>query len=273
MRVRDRKRRGWRGHLNAYASVNAGLFLIDMLTGAHMWSLFPLIGWGMGFGIHSLNYHGWLRDNKQRIAAAEQELGRTERIAMPPALQGPTPAKPAPVLDPAWDELLCRARALVETTKETLRSKTLDGLDRDTLSRDLDEALGDVESLAKGALRLRQVLEEISPGGVAPLAGKISDLDVRLRNAGDQRLVDVYTTNLNLLRARREKVLQLERELQRMQASAEGFLLSVENLRLDAARLDAGRLPQLTAGLTDPMQQLSREVDILREVERELEAI
>ncbi|MCA9523167.1 MAG: 2TM domain-containing protein [Myxococcales bacterium] len=270
VRLRDRKRRGWRGHLNAYASVNAGLFLIDMLTGAHLWFLFPLISWGMGFGIHSLNYFGWMRDNRHRIAEAELEVGG---VTMPPALTHPAHPRPAAPLEPGWEELIKRARLLVEAAKETLKSKTLDGFDKKTLGSELDGALRDVELLAKGAQRVRVLLEEVSPGGAAALSGKIVELERRLQSADDARLTEVYMTNLNLLRAREQKVQQLDRELQRMLASAEGFVLSVENMRLDAARLDAGRMPQLTAGLSDPMRQLSREVDILREVERELEAI
>jgi len=41
-------------HLMVYVCVNTGLFFIDHLGGGVGWSVFPLLGWGLGLAIHGL---------------------------------------------------------------------------------------------------------------------------------------------------------------------------------------------------------------------------
>ena len=64
---------GYYIHLLVYAVVNLGLFLINLLTkgdGGSWWFYWPLAGWGIGLGVHTLTVfvgvfgEGW----KQRKA-------------------------------------------------------------------------------------------------------------------------------------------------------------------------------------------------------------
>ncbi|MCL6477465.1 MAG: 2TM domain-containing protein [Peptococcaceae bacterium] len=60
-RVKEIK--GFYTHLIVYLIVNAGLFLIDMLTSGGRWFFWPLIGWGIGIVMHGINVFGiggWL---------------------------------------------------------------------------------------------------------------------------------------------------------------------------------------------------------------------
>ncbi|UCD19140.1 MAG: 2TM domain-containing protein [candidate division WOR-3 bacterium] len=46
-------------HLSVYLAVNAGLFLLDILTSPEdLWFYWPLIGWGIGLSIHWLSVFG-----------------------------------------------------------------------------------------------------------------------------------------------------------------------------------------------------------------------
>ena len=60
--------KGFYTHATAYVLVNIGLFVIDLLTGVGWWSYWPLLGWGIGLGIHALSIFGlggggpWGRD-------------------------------------------------------------------------------------------------------------------------------------------------------------------------------------------------------------------
>jgi hypothetical protein len=45
---------GFYGHLLVYVCVNAGLFALNHLVGGFRWSVFPLLGWGLGLAIHGL---------------------------------------------------------------------------------------------------------------------------------------------------------------------------------------------------------------------------
>ena len=35
--------------------VNIGLFVINLLSGGQWWFYWPLLGWGVGLGVHALN--------------------------------------------------------------------------------------------------------------------------------------------------------------------------------------------------------------------------
>jgi len=49
-------------HLFVYLAVNAGLFLLNILTSPrHLWFYWPLIGWGIGLAIHGLSVFGTQR--------------------------------------------------------------------------------------------------------------------------------------------------------------------------------------------------------------------
>lgn len=61
--------RGFYGHATAYALVNAGLLLINLLTSpAYLWVVWPLLGWGIGLASHALGVFGgrFGRDSKER---------------------------------------------------------------------------------------------------------------------------------------------------------------------------------------------------------------
>ncbi len=55
-RVQDLK--GFYTHATVYILVNIGLFVINVLTGGGWWFYWPLIGWGIGLGIHALAVFG-----------------------------------------------------------------------------------------------------------------------------------------------------------------------------------------------------------------------
>ncbi len=42
-------------HVVAYVLVNIGLFAINLLAGGGWWFYWPLLGWGVGLGLHVLN--------------------------------------------------------------------------------------------------------------------------------------------------------------------------------------------------------------------------
>ena len=54
--------RSFYSHLFVYLAVNAGLFLLNIITSPrHLWFYWPLIGWGIGLSIHGLSVFGTQR--------------------------------------------------------------------------------------------------------------------------------------------------------------------------------------------------------------------
>jgi hypothetical protein len=51
--------RSFYSHLLVYLAVNAGLFLLNIITAPrHLWFYWPLIGWGIGLAIHGFSVFG-----------------------------------------------------------------------------------------------------------------------------------------------------------------------------------------------------------------------
>jgi hypothetical protein len=53
--ARVKELKGFYTHATAYVLVNIGLFVINLLTGGGWWFYWPLLGWGVGLGIHALS--------------------------------------------------------------------------------------------------------------------------------------------------------------------------------------------------------------------------
>ena len=65
---------GFRAHLMAYAIVNAGLFLINMVTTPeHLWFYWPMIGWGLGLAAHAAAVFADGEHMRERMIEAEYE--------------------------------------------------------------------------------------------------------------------------------------------------------------------------------------------------------
>jgi hypothetical protein len=47
--------KGFYIHATVFVLVNTGLFVINLLTGGPWWFFFPLLGWGIGLGVHALS--------------------------------------------------------------------------------------------------------------------------------------------------------------------------------------------------------------------------
>lgn len=275
---RERKRRGIRNHTHAYISVILGLALINVVTGiaageGFPWVLIVAASWGMGYVLHLLGWRSWLADNDRALIAAEAEVAMLPAPSPDELIEGVAPPRPTtPDGDPEWNALLERCRRAVKSADAALADAGAAASGAETSHR-LKAGLADVERLASGAEKVRLALRDIAPSGAAGLDEEIGRLDGRINAASDERLRGVYLANRTLLQARRAKVEALRAERERMAASAEGFLLAVDNVRLDAARIGAGHVPALHAALGDTLDRLSAEVGILRQVEEELEAL
>lgn len=279
LKLAEKKRRGWRQHLRAYAVVVPGLMLFNALTlfsevPFFPWSVMVAVFWGMGLALHGLNYRGWLDDNRQRIAQARLECETADGTPPPTVASPAVTAEPEGALapdiaqDPIWADLLERSRAAVRATRAAMADSEVYEATAEEVEASLEAGLADLERLALGAARLQKALLAVVPGGEAAIDGQLTELQGRIEATDDEGLRRMYAANLALLQARKAKVAALTAERARMRARAEGFLLAVENLRLDATRL--GTDPSTSPDLAGPLADLSSEVEILRQVEAEL---
>ncbi len=276
---RDRRSRNWKNHSRAYFMVNGGLALMNVLiavtTGVTFpWAAFPALFWGMGFGIHGLAYRGWLKDNAKAIEAAEVKLGL---LPAPKSRKALAPPKNAPVIDgvairePRWIELLQELDDAVERAMDALEGVDQQAASTVELQVHLEEGLKNAGQLGAGAERIAIAIEELGQEPQA-MQAELDALDQKINEASDPQLKEVFLANRALLLARKAKVEALGGERERMLASAEGFLLAAQNVRLDIAQLGADDAPKPKA-LNEPAQRLNQEVEVLRKVEAELRQI
>ena len=47
--------RGFYMHLAVFVVVNAGLFVLDILSSGGTWFFWPLFGWGIGLAVHAVS--------------------------------------------------------------------------------------------------------------------------------------------------------------------------------------------------------------------------
>lgn len=72
-RRRAAAKMGWLIHAFVYVCVNAGLMLLSLPYGRH-WSVFPLLGWGLGLALHGAAV--WLFSPGARLHEAMIERER-----------------------------------------------------------------------------------------------------------------------------------------------------------------------------------------------------
>ncbi len=72
---------GFYVHALVYVLVNAGLIAANAVTGGARWSVFPLLGWGLGLAIHGIVTAVALRGDglRERMLAREIEHLRGRR--------------------------------------------------------------------------------------------------------------------------------------------------------------------------------------------------
>lgn len=66
-------------HAAIYVLVNAGLVTVNALTGEPHWARFPLLGWGLGLGIHALVTFAALHGDGLRRNLVQREIEALRR--------------------------------------------------------------------------------------------------------------------------------------------------------------------------------------------------
>ena len=83
-RARVKAIKGFYIHATIFVVVNVALFAINVLVGGVWWFYWPLLGWGIGLGVHALAMFGfggggpWGRDWEERNTREmiDKERGR-----------------------------------------------------------------------------------------------------------------------------------------------------------------------------------------------------
>lgn len=86
-RKRASAKMGWYTHAAVYVVVNAFLVLLAQASLGHRaWSIYPVLGWGVGLGLHGLAvfFFGGGSDLRQRLVERErQQLLREQERSAP----------------------------------------------------------------------------------------------------------------------------------------------------------------------------------------------
>ncbi len=262
------RRRSWQRHRQRFLAINGGLVGLNLVTAILAgelvpWSLVIIAIWGMFLALHSARYRAWREDNALELAALGIDPEHSPSASPPTLIATPTST---------WTLLVDRCRRAVDLAERALHGVDTEAGGGAGSRLELRQGLADIERLAQGAKRLEAVLRDVTPG-VAEIEVELARLATSIAASSDARLRSVYESNRQLLLARKRRLEQFEAELTRMRATAEGFLLATENIRLDAARIGAPRLHEYEVSLREPLRRLDDEVEVLEHVEAELAAV
>lgn len=280
-----KRRRRWLRHKGLYLGMNGGLLALNLaliMTGGEkeLFALYVMASWGALLLFHGLGYRTWRQENQALFTL--YGIDPNQPNAPPPSAstqaslpggktQPEVDTQGRPRLSPDWDALLSRCRNAVESARRALTEQNPAAGTRELEAR-LRAGLVDIERLALGGARLETLLSELAPDPDSGPAA-MRALELTLAQTTDPRLREVYEGHRALLRAREERLGQLRAELTRIRATAEGFALAVENVRLDVARKGSPGLGHGATKLSDLLRQLDDELDVLASVELELDGL
>lgn len=251
------------------------ILTVWLLKMPRIWAVFPAVGWGIGLAVHFLQHRAWMRRRWPRIQQAERLLGAVDNER---GRDGPPQRALA---DPSWQALMRRARGVLGQLDDDVRKLDDDeAVALDGLGAQLEEGFGQLEKLARGADKVYRALDDATPDGDSGLQRQLEAMDRRIASSDDPRVRRVQQANRDLLEARIGKLDALRAERERLRETGEGFVLALENVRLDLARIGASRLragslretlDHPDGALAEAIARISVEVDVLREVDEALD--
>lgn len=133
---RVKQKKGFYGHLSAYILVGLFFFIMNITTDPHdMWFHFPMLGWGIGLGMHYFRVFGLPFVGSLDASWEQREIERE--------LQKMSGSKPKQALKEEFhevDELDLENRYSFDKEEEDLnRWEKYDDRDMREIKRDFDE--------------------------------------------------------------------------------------------------------------------------------------
>ena len=252
-------------HARLGAMASVALITLDALrcwgeTDSTMWSFLLVALWGVGLVVHAVRFTGWSQDHRVGLEV-ETSFRRIGQDGRPTGLLSePRNAE--------WKRLWSRAEQVHLAADRAVDRLGAEGVEA---RGELQACMDDVQAIFDGAARLQDAMDIL---GMKVDENAITEAGWRVERAETDRLRSLYQANLDLLIAQKAKVSALMQDLKRMRACVEGFLISAENMQLDASRLQtSGGVPTGQLILGDARRALEEEVLVLRQVEAELERL
>ena len=235
----------------AAAVVGVG-WLLDVEIG---WIATLLAGWTVGIAAHALSVLFWERANGEalarvRAANGEQTDTRLIELDVRPASQ-------------RWVRLWENAVEEFLLADEALKRLGSDG----SMERsDLHASMQQVKELVQGQARLETALRSWMSG---ELEDRITEARWERDRSEDEKLREMLDSNLKMLEKQKTTVESLRKDMGRLKASVERFIITAQNVHLNATRLGT-RGEQGDTGLSSSLALLEEEVRVMRQVEEEL---
>jgi serine/threonine-protein kinase len=246
-----------RGNVVSWASVSAGLLLLDLMNGSGLnWSYWPILMWG-AFGVVPQFLRLWQagyswRDVLNRPVAADAADVRLGLAA---------PGKPGALQPPTTGEFGRQAERVqqVRTDYDAIM-RVVERLPKSEQNL-LPDVAATANALRKRAEELARALHALSSGVEA---GAIDRLDLRLAGLTEQPDSPERDRQLGLLRRQRQALSDLLQRRQQIEDQIESCVLAMQTMRFDLLRLKSAGVAAVLGDLTQATQQaraLSRDVD------------
>ena len=249
--------RKMRGNVVSWASVSAGLLLLDLMNGSGLnWAYWPILMWG-AFGVVPQFLKLWQagyswRDVLHRPVAADAAEVRLGLAA---------PGKAGTLQAPTTGEFGRQAERVqqVRTDYDAIM-RVVERLPKSE-QKLLPDVTATANALSKRAEELARTLHALSAGVEE---GALDRLDARLSGLRGQPESPERDRQLVLLERQRQTLGDLLQRRQQIEDQLESCVLAMQTMRFDLLRLKSAGVAAVLGDLTQATQQaraLSRDVD------------
>jgi len=246
-----------RGNVVSWASVSAGLLLLDLMNGGGLnWAYWPIMMWG-AFGVIPQFLRLWQagyswRDVMNRPVAADAADVRLGLAA---------PGKPGALQPPTTGEFGRQAGRVQQARGDyDAIMRVMERLPK-SKQKMLQYAKATANALLKRAEELGRTLHSLSAGVEE---GALERLDARIEGLRGQPDSPEKLRQQGLLDRQRQTLSDLLQRRQAIEDQLESCVLAMQTMRFDLLRLKSAGLAAVLGDLTQATQQaraLSRDVD------------
>ncbi len=245
-----------RGSFVSWASVSAGLMVLNVMTGGGTWVVWPVALWG-AFGVLPQFLKLWQagyswKDVLNRPVAADAHDVRLGIAA---------PGKPGSLQAPTTGEFGRQAERVRQARTD------YDAIMRvvERLPKSEQKMLPDVTATANALLkRAEELARALHALSVGVEDGAVERLDARLAGLRGQPDSPQRQRQLSLLERQRQTLSDLLQRRQHIEDQLESCVLAMQTMRFDLLRLRSAGVAAVLGDLTQATQQaraLSRDVD------------
>lgn len=261
---------GLAAHIASYISVNGFLLMVNLITSSgHLWFIYPLLGWGVGFTIHSAT----------SISGRKQTLADLENSGYDTALLGykgtslPDPVdRTIPPSAPASDKHAGEYQNILDQSRKLKTAVIKQVKNSNKIQKqkagEIEELLNDFNTNMHLLIQQDEKISQTIATASQPEAeSELARLQKKLEETGSDSLRAEYKNSIAQLENYRQSFEELADQKELIFLRISGALMSLKQLQLDLQKMEEISLTSRDSpeSFEEKLADLSDYVRILQE--------